>query len=40
MHLLVPRSRLQVIQRGGHMFLLSRPEQSARAVTEFLEAGD
>lgn len=40
MHLLAPRSTLKVIPRGGHMFLLSRPESSARTVTDFLEAGD
>lgn len=40
MHLLAPHSTLQVIPRGGHMFLLSRPDASARTVNEFLEAGD
>lgn len=40
MHLLAPRSTLQVIPQGGHMFLLSRPVSSAVTVTEFLEAGD
>ncbi|MBS2937961.1 alpha/beta fold hydrolase [Nocardioides sp. J2M5] len=38
MHLLAPRSTLEVVPHGGHMFLLSRPESSARAVTDFLEA--
>lgn len=40
MHLLAPRSTLEVVPRGGHMFLLSRPESSARTVTDFLAAGD
>ncbi len=40
MNLLIPRSTLQVVPRGGHMFLLSRPESSARSVTDFLDAGD
>lgn len=37
-HLLTPRSTLQVVPRGGHMFLLSRPEASARTVSDFLAA--
>lgn len=40
MHALTPRSTLEVIPRGGHMFVLSRPESTARRVTDFLEAGD
>jgi poly(3-hydroxyoctanoate) depolymerase len=36
MHLLIPGSELRVFD-CGHMFLLTRPEESAQAIREFLD---
>ncbi len=33
---LMPRASLQIVPGGGHLFLHTRPEESARRITEFL----
>lgn len=33
---LIPNSRLEIIRRGGHLFLLEEPEYSARLISQFL----
>jgi len=32
----IPRAHLHVIRRGGHLFLLEEPEESAAIIAEFL----
>jgi 3-oxoadipate enol-lactonase len=34
----IPHARLQVIERGGHQFLIEQPDAFNRAVLEFLKA--
>jgi poly(3-hydroxyalkanoate) depolymerase len=36
---LIPDARLQIIHRGGHLFLLERPAEMAELVAEFLDSG-
>jgi poly(3-hydroxyalkanoate) depolymerase len=36
LHRFIPGSRLRIVPGGGHLFLLERPEEVARTVTEFL----
>jgi pimeloyl-ACP methyl ester carboxylesterase len=35
----IPRARLQVIQGGGHLFMLERPAEVAGLVARFLDSG-
>lgn len=35
----IPRARLQVIQGGGHLFILERPAEVAEVVAQFLGSG-
>ena len=35
---LMPRASLQIVQGGGHLFLHTRPEESGRRITEFLQS--
>ena len=36
----IPNSHLEIIPNGGHLFLLTRPEESARLIEEFLAEVD
>lgn len=40
LHALIPGSELEVIAGGGHLFLVSHREQSARAIRAFLDRED
>ena len=40
MRRLIPRSRLTKVAGGGHLFVLTRPEESARLINEFLDRPD
>lgn len=37
---LIPRSRLYALKGAGHLFLVTRPEESAREVARFLRSPD
>jgi poly(3-hydroxyalkanoate) depolymerase len=37
---LLPRARLAVVEQGGHLFAITRPEETARLVEEFLTEPD
>lgn len=40
LNLLIPRSRMQVIQGGGHLLLVTRADEAARRITNFLRRLD
>ncbi len=35
---IIPNARLEIIHRGGHLFLLERPTETAGLVADFLAA--
>jgi pimeloyl-ACP methyl ester carboxylesterase len=40
MRRLIPRSSLTKVAGGGHLFVLTRPEESARLINDFLDRSD
>lgn len=40
LHMLIPNSKLVVIEGGGHLFMLSHREQTITALRDFLDAAD
>ena len=38
MHMLIPNSRLHRVNKGGHLFLMTRPEESAKTINNFLDS--
>jgi pimeloyl-ACP methyl ester carboxylesterase len=40
LHSLIPKSRLEIIAGGGHLFILSHPDETLKRVREFLDAPD
>lgn len=36
----IPHSRLEIIERGGHLFMFTHAEQIAQTVREFLDADE
>jgi pimeloyl-ACP methyl ester carboxylesterase len=38
MHMLVPRSRLVIVEGAGHMPTLERPEETTAALRDWLSA--
>lgn len=39
LNLLIPRSRMRVIQGAGHLLLITRADEAARSITNFLRRG-
>ncbi|MFN0026346.1 MAG: alpha/beta fold hydrolase [Acidimicrobiales bacterium] len=37
MQRLLPNARLEIVQGGGHLFLMTAPQQTAASVTQFLD---
>ncbi len=40
LHSLIPNSRMEVFENGGHLFMLTHPDQTISSLRGFLDVGD